>query len=572
MIDNTIQNYSQAVQLIAQATSARAKGIIRLRSYVYGDQYAGRPNYFTDTVPLWEREPCIVYNVAEDAINQKVDLVLGEDRYPAITARSVWGNDNKTIDEAQSSEIDQCLAAIESEANLKVRFAEVLEEASGCSSAAILCGIRDNCLFVETFQPEWCTPTLARNGECLRLDVMYGYIDIVQERTLWKAIPMMYRRVITDQQDITYLPVEIRAGFLIENYSWVPQETINHGLGFCPVRWYRYMNKCNVAGRIDGYAIHRNDMDEMDALNFSLSQRHRAAIYSGDPQWTETGVSPGEGPGAKGRPAKVLHPSSPFGGPPSEINAPHQGGYVSMGTRSNGKARKKGPGEVWSYTNPETKVVLHTLPGDALDALDKNSKDILSKLEAKFGVVSLDPEKLPKGNALAASSMKKLMRRMFASCDRIRSDFGDNFIGPAYAMLLRIAVGTNLELPGIEGVRKLIEDMGDRWNWNSPPFELSWGPYQDPDPEEESAIVQTVIALQSSGLCTDKVAVTMLKSVMRIENVDVYLKELEKSREEKANKEREANELTANSDHARQMEMVQTQAALKPKPPKAGKQ
>jgi len=108
--------------------------------------------------------------------------------------------------------------------------------------------------------------------------------------------------------------------------------------------------------------------------------------------------------------------------------------------------------------------------------------------------------------------------------------------------------------------------------WNSPPFELSWGPYQDPDPEEESAIVQTVIALQSSGLCTDKVAVTMLKSVMRIENVDVYLKELEKSREEKANKEREANELTANSDHARQMEMVQTQAALKPKPPKAGKQ
>lgn len=581
MQNNSIQNYSQAVELINQVTSARAKVISRLRKYVDGTQYDGRPSWFSSNVPLWERCPCVVYTVVEDAINQKVDLVMGEDRYPDITARSVWGEDTETVTDNESSEIDKCLSAIETEANLKIHFAEVLEEASGCSTGVMLCGVRDENLFVETIPAEWCVPKLKKNGECLSIEIMYGYIEEVKEHKLWKAIPMLFRRTIDDKADITYTPVEIKAGYDVDDYSWSVEEQINHGLGFCPVRWYPYMKKGNVAGRVDGYAIHRNEMDEIDAMNFSLSQRHRAAIYSGDPQWTETGVSPGEGPSATGRPAKVLHPSSVLGGPPTESNAPHKGGYVSMGSRGNGKARKKGPGEIWTYTSPEAKVTLHTLPGDALDALDKNTKDILSKLEAKFGVVSLDPEKLPKGNALAASSMKKLMRRMFASCDRIRSDFADNCMGPVYAMLLRIAITLELELPGIAEAKALIEELGKKWNWNSPAFEFTWGEYQAPDPEEEKALVDSVIALKGIGLLTDKMAIKLLKGMLQIENIDDYLEELKKQKDEEAKQLQASTEMTSQADHGRAMEMSQqghtqaleletTKAKLAPKP-KIGK-
>jgi hypothetical protein len=42
-------------------------------------------------------------------------------------------------------------------------------------------------------------------------------------------------------------------------------------------------------------------LDELDALNFTLSQRHRAALYSGDPQMVETGVSRDENVAPTGR-------------------------------------------------------------------------------------------------------------------------------------------------------------------------------------------------------------------------------------------------------------------------------
>jgi hypothetical protein len=557
MHDNSIQNYSQAVELINQQTSARAKAIAKLRKYVDGTQYDGRPSWFSADVPLWERQPCVVYTVVEDAINQKVDLILGEERYPDISARSAWGDDTETVEESESTEIDKLLSAIETEANLKTHFAEVLEEAMGCSTGVFLCGVRDENLFVETIPAEWCLPKLKKNGECLSLEIMYGYIEEVKERNVWKAVPMLFRRIIDAQADITFNPVEIKAGNDVGDYTWSIEEEVVHGLGFCPVRWYPFMKKGNVAGRVDGYAIHRNELDEVDAMNFSLSQRHRAALYSGDPQWTETGVSPGEGPQAKGRNAKVIHQSSVLGGPPTETNMPHKGGYVSMAQGGNGKVRKKGPGEVWTYTSPDAKITLHTLPGDALDALDKNTKDILSKLEAKFGVVSLDPEKLPKGNALAASSMKKLMRRMFASCDRIRSNFADNCMAPVYAMLLRIAISVDMELPGITEAKALIEEMGKKWNWNSPPFEFSWGEYQSPDPEEEKALVDSVIALRGIGLLTDKVAVKMLKGILMIENIDDYLEELKQQKEDEAKQLHTSTEMGAQAEHSRALELNQ---------------
>ena len=63
---------------------------------------------------------------------------------------------------------------------------------------------------------------------------------------------------------------------------WVadPNKTVDHNLGFCPVHWYRFMGSWAPTHEIDGEAIHATILDEIVALDFAVSQRHRAVLYN----------------------------------------------------------------------------------------------------------------------------------------------------------------------------------------------------------------------------------------------------------------------------------------------------
>lgn len=600
----TILDYDTAVARINAATSPRAQNIAKLRRYVDGTQYDGRcPWFASDGPPLWERAPCIVDPVVQNAIAQKVDLVCGEGRFPNITSASAYDDleadtgDTETSDdnegdpaeedtetssakvtEETAKAVDKCLASLEKMADFRTVSRESLTEGLGTSSIAIIFGTRNGRVFAETIPAEWCTPDIAVDRvTCKKLDIMYGYVDIVTEGDHLKAVPKMFRRVVDDSRDVTYIPVIIREGMNAINMLqhpelWIedPEQLINHALGFCPVHWYPVLRGCKVAGRIDGHAIHENSLDEIDGYNFSLSQRHRAALYSGDPQWTEIGVEEGYNPSRKGRAAKVLQKSSPQGGIPGPGNEAHKGGYVDMGVNSKAPKRTKGPGEVWQYAGDKTEVEvkLHTLPGDALEALDNNAKDLERKLEKAFGIVSLDPDHIPKGNVLAASAMKTLKSYMHASCDKLRADFGERLLLPSYGMLLRIAVQKGIKVPGIKEATELLDRMGANWSWICPPFELSWGDYDQPDPADQLALVQLAIQANDAGFTTKKVVITMLRGVLGLgQNIDAYLEELDKEQKDKAQNEIANTEQTATADHQRALEL-EAQKAKSKGPPK----
>lgn len=450
-----LEDLEKAGNAVREFTSPRAKWMSKLEQFVAGTQYQGLPDYFTADVPLWERAPCIVDAVVKSAIDSNSDLCLGEGRFPTVTIRPAEADDDlddSLLSEDESALLDRFVEIVHRQVRFETLCREVFASGQGCGSAAAIFGVRAGKLFADTTRAKWCTPTLDACGVVTSLTIEYAYVDHrKQQNGKTKAVALAYRRVIDAEKDTTFLPVELNDnGAPMGGWKADASQTFVHGLGFCPVVWYPHMLGCEAVNRFDGHAIHENLLDELRAHDMALSMRHRAALFAGDPQWVEIGVKPGYNPSGDGREAMI--PTTAKGGPASATN-PIEGFYRSKGTDS-APRRKKGPGQIWQYGDPNTKVELITLPEGALKAIDDHAHDLRVKLSEALGVVNLDPDNLKFAATTSGAALRVLKGRQTDKCDQYRSDFGDRFVLPATSMLLRICHVTNkrgatLRVPGI---------------------------------------------------------------------------------------------------------------------------
>jgi hypothetical protein len=529
-----VPEYNRALQIYEKNLSLRAKRLQGLESYVDGTQYAGLPDWFSDTKPLWERAPCIVYPIVKNAIDSNGDLLLGQGRFPIATVEGLEGDNASTF--------EKVVARIIKQARLPAVSRVVFEAAQGAGSACAIFGVRGGRLFIDTMRAAWCS-LLAADGSVRHLEIRYPYITVIETAHGRKAVCRLFRRVIDDKTDVTYFPVDALEDGR-EPKNWTVDVEVKHSLGFCPVVWYAHMRGCPIHGDVDGKAIHERLTDEIRAHDFALSQRHRAALYAGDPQWTEIGVQPGYNPTATGRRAEV--PASITGRPGERAHA----AYVS-GPPTHSKARKKSPGTVWQYEDKETKVQLHALPGDALKALDDHANDLRSKLSEGLGVVFLDLDKLPSESRLSGRGLEVLKARQLDRVDNYRDDFGDRFLIPALGMLLRIAIRVGLAIDGLDVIARIAK--ASDWSWHFPSLLLMWGSYYRASGEEEELIVRALVQAKDAGLATQRVCVEKLRGILDVKDIDSYLAELKK--------EIEANEKKA-------AEAAKAEAALKSPAPK----
>lgn len=529
-----VPGYKEACAIREANLTSRAKDLETLERYVHGTQYRGLPDWFTGQCPLWEREPCIVTPIVKSAIDSNGDLLLGENRFPIATAEGLTGPEADNFEKATATAIQQ--------SRLRAAAREVFSTAQGCKSACAVFGIRSERLFIDTVLPRWCEPRLTLDGVVEFLEIKYPYLVVGKdEQGKPKVFCKIVRRVIDDQTDTTFGPVNAKEDGSDPN--WGEGVVSEHGFGFCPVVWYAHMQGCVAVNEYDGTAIHENLTDEIRAYDFAESQKHRAALYVGDPQWTEIGVQPGYNPTETVREANLA---------PSRSLRPGQNNYVSESGPSNtGKARKKSPGSVWQYAGDASKikVQLHTLPGDALKALEDHARGLRSKLAEGLAVVFLDPESLPNESRLSGKALESFKSRQLDRVGCYRSDFGDKFLLPALGMLLRISLKKDLPIEHLDVVRSVTTKKG--WNWHSPRIYLVWGEYFQPSGEEEELLMRSAKQAKEAGIATTKVLVNKLRGILGIRDVDAYLTELE-AEAEKARAE-------AQDD-------MKLEASLKPKP------
>lgn len=454
---STMSGYGDAAKLVASHLSPRAQRMANFERYVEGTQYQGRPNFFDRTRPLWERAPCIVYPLVANAINSNTDLVLGETRWPRITSRPSEDDSRFEIaglSEVDSAIIDKAIMEVERQSRFHAAMREAFTAAQGCGSAVLIFGVRGSKLFIDSTKARWCEPEFDDEGNIKKLVIEYPYYATVKERNVWRVVAKMYRREIDDTKDVTYKSAMLASSGA--EPDWQVAMTVKHDFGFCPVVWYPFMQGCSVVDNYDGHAVHENLLDEVTALDFALSMKHRAALYSGDPQWTEIGVEPGYTPTQPGEIVSV--PATSMGGPITGDNRP-VGEYRAP---QRGQGRRKGPGEVWQYESPDVKVQLHTLPGDALQALENHCMDLRMKLAESLSAVFLDADSIRmRASVLSGKALEVIRARQIDRCEQYRDDCGARLLLPSMHMLLRVAhtMGqrNQLALPGLNQLLPILE-------------------------------------------------------------------------------------------------------------------
>ena len=546
MAEIAISNLQEASAILRRNLSPRARDLEVLERFVDGTQYEGLPDWFTaDAVPLWERAPCIVYKITATAIRSNVDLIVGEARFPAVSSNP--GEDDSEaegLDEEQSRNVDRAIADLFTRTRFRSVARQALEHAQGARSVATIVGVRNGRPFLELVRSRYCTPTFDADGNVTRLEVSYPYCSAPEKQYdgTWKVFVRLYRRIIDDKADTTFLPLPAdKDGKEPKPEAWEVDKsrTVAHGLGFCPVRWYAHMKACDTIANFDGVAIHERELGAIRGLDFTLSQRHRAVLYTGDPQIIEIGVEPGYNPSSGGRTAVM--PSTLAGGEITGTN-PITGAYVDTTTRP---ARRKGPGEVWQYeatTSKDVRVEYLTLPPGSLDALDEHAADLRNKICEGLCAVILDPENVKFTGDMSGKAIEQLRSRQFDRCDQIRDDFGENWIRPVTLMLLRVALGTKLRSPAVDSVRDVLEQYVSD-DASAPMLFVRWPTgYTQPDPTDEQTVIGSAAMAYEKGLATRRAAVEKVAKIFGYSNVDQAVEAIE---EEAAERQRVAMETAA---------------------------
>jgi hypothetical protein len=528
----------EALEAVEANRSARYRELDKLERYVETTQYDGLQDWFASgpqAKPLLERKPCIAYTIVANGIDSNVDLLLGSGRFPSTKLTppfesEVTGEDGDGDDDLKTltTGIDDAIK----QSRFRVAAAEVFKGGQSCGTGVSIYGVRNGRLFIDTTKAKWCTPEFDVDGRVSSLEIRYPYV--VSERRpdgTIKQTAKLYRRVIDGTSDVTFLPAD--ADKQGREPKWVAdkRQSFEHGLGRCPVIWYAHMRGCAAVNEIDGKAIHARVLDEVFALDVSLSQRHRAALMAGDPQWTEVGVEERSGPRANGRapnPNALL--ATAKGGFPSSSN-PVIGDWEP---RTPAKARKKGPGETWTYSDPNVKVQLHTLPGDALQAISEHANDLRAKIAEGLAVVFTDTDSVKFASSMSAKAMEALKGRQLDRVDQYREDFGNGWFIPQLQGLLEVilAKADSLRLRNAQDIRDSLGVLG-----GVPDIELGWGPYFKSTPEDEQKLIECAEAAHEAGFATLEMCVRKLAPLFGITDVEEILEKLEEEADEKASRE-----------------------------------
>jgi hypothetical protein len=539
----------EAEELARLYMSPRAKRLDKLERYVEGTQYDGRPSFLEpeEDVPLMQRAPCVVYGAAAVAMGQHIDFALGEGRFPKIST-GVAEDDADADDvfglSTKDSEVFDAFVANLINATKFISVAEeAMEDGEGIGTAVGIIVCRNGDLTMESLDAKWCTPTFDDTGEVTSVEICYPYVEIIRDEDGEEcARCLLYKRVVDKVHDVSFKPSTAIEGGKMP--SFVELARTAHGFDFCPVQWWARKKGAKRAGVIDGHAIHETQLDEIDALNFSLSQRYRATLSAGDPQICETGVSKDE-------------QVAPVTGRAIVVKDEKSGrGFFGMSSRPR-NSRRKGAGTVWRYESKDAKAFMLCIPPEVLEGMTAQARDIEEKLASLLGYTKLEVQGVR--GAMSGKALAFLFARTTAFVDRERRDLWDGFMCPAISKLIRAAraltkANKSVFVPGLKKVMPILDRFerkldGGHTHWRIPELTPTWGAYFDLNAEDENYLVMLTAKAYESKLVPRVICVEKLRPVFGYRNAEAIVEQLEKEDEERA---------------AKQQDMLAAQAAAQP--------
>ncbi len=500
----------------------RYKRLSRLQAYFDGTQYKGRPDFFTGIgpgsngkpVPLRERAPCVIYPLPKAAVNQATRFTFGESRFPTIKVTAVESGDaiapTLALSEDDAEALTKGISALVEQACLRAGMRTLERRGlSSCTAVAVL-AVRDGKFTVDMPHAKDCIPTFREGtSEVVEMTICYQFDKLVPEpRT---GMPQYqrhyYRRDITATDWISYEDAPVKApGVPID---WIEASRRPHGLGFCPVVWIRNLPESYDADP-DGCSLYEGLEDELDALNFALSQRHRGITYFGTPQGYETGVEEDDGPEATGRVAGSVVPMQDESGALTGFRRPAE---------DETPARKMAPNEWWRYRKDTARLGLIETSGKAFEVASAHVLDIRSRILEAIDVVLVDASTIAGKGDISAKLMTYLYAPLLGLVDELRECWWTSGLAAILGMMLRMVAalgGKGIYLPGAPKLatilgRFLVQDADDVTGaavtrWLPPTMTPTWGEYFSPSNTEIKLAVDT--ALEAAGTLVSKETAT----------------------------------------------------------------
>lgn len=224
----------------------------------------------SNPLPLKFRRPSAPYSLVKLIVDRFTGLLFSENQHPEIVVEG----DPKTQDWLRSvAEVSRMWAMM------------IQARAYGGAQGTAVLGFQfvNGKPVVEVHDPRWMTPEFMEHGShVLRsIEKRYTYPKEVRDDATgkWETKEFWYRRVIDEQSDVLYEPVEVGNG---EEPDWQEAKRADHGFGFVPILWVQNLpvQDCEDGDPDCPMAVYENSA----AIDSLISQVNRALLANCDPQ------------------------------------------------------------------------------------------------------------------------------------------------------------------------------------------------------------------------------------------------------------------------------------------------
>lgn len=464
----------------------------------------GAPN---DRLSVRDKRPTAPKNMCKTVVRRFTGLLLSEKRRPRVTC------------EGDPDTEDFLNAVIE-----KSRFWSVMRAArdkgGAMGSVMVTAHLREAKFTYEVHNAKNVTIVWKdrRTWTPLAILKMYRYseeVDVVDPKTMevtgTRQVPYLYRRIITESEDVIYQPLNLEEPAA---NMWERDEglCVKHGLGFFPGVWIQ--NEAD-SDDMDGSPDCDGTWQTLDTIDRLLSQMNKGVLMNVDPT-----------PVIKTDPKEIAQSERPILGSDGALNVGVSGDAKFM--EMDGAAVEV-----------------------ALKLLDELVKTVLDLTQC----VIVDPEKMS-GSAQSARAIEYIFEPMIERADDLRSQYGSAFVE---LMRMTEAIARKFQsmtvpLPDLEDGRKQI----GRFRFDLPPrkmlgldgkstiephklgpggyIQIQWGPYFTPTETDNKQRIDNASAANQAGFIDKTTAAREVAPIFNVKDVEGTVARAKQENEEAADR------------------------------------
>lgn len=507
----------------------RYRTLSRLRAYFKSEQYQGLADFFTgkkpggaEEVPLAERAPCVVYPLPKNATAQVVKFMFGATTFPTLEVEEESEGDNHEA-------IEDALRKFVTYEKVRPAITKLARKTISSSTGVIILGVRRGRFVYESPDAQDCIPTFEDDNPSLPVKELewafqYDATEYSEKEKRLVTTRTWFRRTYTATEIVDYAPVEAVPDVAPE---WTVSKRTAHGLKRCPVLWVR---NCAESSELDGHSLYGEMLNEIDALNFALSQRHKGIRFFGNPQPYETNVDEDDGPEADGRVASG-------GGPLGAVAE---------------KATKIAPEHIWSYRGNATVGVFETT-GAAFKAATDHVNDIRQRMIESMSVVLAGvSDAMGQGGGDVSARLLKLL---YAPLLSLVAEYQDETWGDVLVAMLTMQLAIMRDLgPERMGFKdaKLLTDwyasLERKFDDGSTeimplPVTLQWGDPFPPNNEDVQVSVTAAGDAVQNGLISQETGAKFVARLFGVVDVEGELADIEERRQALAQEALDGNQV-----------------------------